>query len=604
MPPEGRPAAEAEVPHPLRRTAAAALLLAALLPAACAGTKPPATPASAPAAAAAARPGGDWVEGTLASLSLEEKAGQLVVARISTWHANLASDPARQMASLAKDVGVGGFIVSRGDPLETVETLNRLQGLAKVPLLVAADFEWGTGIQIPHGAVVLPGAMAVGATGSEADAEALGRVTAREGRAVGIHMTYAPVVDVNNNPDNPIINVRAFGEDPAMVGRLAAAYVRGVHEGHMLATAKHFPGHGDTAQDSHRELALVSGDRARLDAIELAPYRAAIAAGVDAVMVGHLSVPALDASGAPATVSEPIVTGVLRVDLGFEGLVVTDAMTMKGVADAYPPGEAAVRALLAGQDVILDTDRPAEVKAAIADAVRGGRLPARRLDDAVRRLLRAKQKVGLDRQRLSRPEAVWTEVADPADMDRMQDVADRAITLVRNEGGVLPIAPGRKVLHVTLSGDPVFEPLFALSEAEVRRRAPEAVTALVDPRTGKEELEDVLGKAREAEAVVVSAFVRVQAYKGTAALPDTLARFLESLVALGRPLVVVSYGSPYLLRQFPDVPAYLCAYGASPLLQKAALKAVFGEINTRGHLPVTLPGLYPRGQGIALRSAP
>jgi beta-N-acetylhexosaminidase len=559
--------------------------------------------AAATRAPQAPKPGAGWPERALRGLSLEEKAGQLIVTRINGYHLNLKSEAVRRIDAQVRELGIGGLIISRGDPLEMVTFLNRLQALARLPLLVAADFEWGAGVQAPHGATALPGAMAIGAAGSEELAEAHGRMTAREGRAMGIHMTYAPVVDVNNNADNPIINIRAFGEHPELVGRLAAAFIRGAKAGGMLTTAKHFPGHGDTAVDSHRALATIPADRERLGRLELSPYRAAIGAGVDAVMVGHLAVPALDPSGAPATVSKPIVTDVLRGELGFRGLIVTDGMEMRGITDAFEPGEAAVRALEAGQDVILISPDPQKAKDAIVAAVRSGRLSQARLDESVLRLLRAKQAAGLDRQRQTPADGVWTEIGDPDAIARLQELAERSITLVRNEGAIVPLAAAQRLLHITLSGDPVFEPLHNLPEAEVRARVPRAEAALLDPRTGREERERLLQRASDADAVLVSAFVRVSAYRGSAAMPDELAAFLKELTARARRLVVVSFGSPYLLRQFPEVPAYVCAYGQSAMAQRAAMRAVFGEIRVSGRLPVSLPGLFPAGHGLVVEPA-
>jgi beta-N-acetylhexosaminidase len=569
------------------KTAVVAVALAVV---SCAPTPRPAAPV----------PDDRWVTQTLRTLTLEEKAGQLIVPVFRGYLAHPDSPVAQKLEGLVRDLGVGGLILSRGDPLEVVGLLNRLQRMAKVPLLVSADLEWGAGIQVPHGATLLPYLMAVGAAGSEELAKAHGLYTAREGRALGIHMTYAPVVDVNVNPENPIINIRSYGEDPAAVARLGAAFIRGARAGGLLTVAKHFPGHGDTALDSHRELAVVGGDRARLDSVELAPFRAAIAAGVDAVMVGHLAVPAVDPSGVAATVSRPVVTDLLRGELGFRGLVVTDAMDMKGITDSLPPGEAAVRALEAGQDLILMSPDPVAARDAIVAAVRSGRLPETRIDESVARVLAAKARAGLHRARTSDPERVWTEIGDPVALDPMRELADRSITLVRNEGGVLPLARTAKALHVTLSGDAATEGQGSVVEAEVKRRVPSAETLVVDSRSSAEELAEAIEGARASEAIIVSAFVRVRAYKGTAAMPDRLSAFLTDLTALGKPLVVVSYGSPYLIRQFPGVPAYLCAYGHSPLSQRAAMKAVFGELETYGHLPVTIPGMYERGHGLRI----
>ncbi|MCM2254564.1 MAG: glycoside hydrolase family 3 protein [Vicinamibacteria bacterium] len=584
------------------RYRAAALSCAALLLTACAARSNPGTgtvPAPAPSpVAAVASPATGWVERTLASLTLEEKAGQVLMPVIRVHHANLASAEARRLEALVRELGAGGFIVSRGDPAETVETLNRLQRAARVPLLVAADFEWGTGVHILHGGTFTPYAMAIGATGDEQLARAHARMTAREAKALGIHMAFAPVADVNNNPDNPIIALRSFGEDPAEVSRLAAAWTRGAREAGLLTTAKHFPGHGDTGLDSHLVLATISADRARLDAVELPPFVAQVAAGVEAVMIGHLAVPALDPSGLPATLSAPIMTGLLREQMGFRGLIVSDAMDMGGVTGGFTPGEAAVRSLIAGNDVVLMSPAPEEAKAAIVAAVREGRLPLTRLDDAVRRLLETKALAGLDRNRETDPARIWTDVAHPDDLARMQELADRSLTLVKNDGGVLPLSNEAGILHLTLSGDPLYERLDASFEAEVRRRAPGTVSLTVEPRSDSEERAKVLEAARQARLLVVSAFARVRSSKGTAALPDDLAAFLREVLALGKPAVVISYGSPYLLRQAPEAPAYVAAYGHSGFAIRAVGKALFGEIPFVGQLPVTLPDLYPRGHGL------
>lgn len=570
-----------------------AVALAGLLAASCSARRT--------AGVAAPVEGADWVRTTLSAMTLEQKAGQVLMPVFRGYHVHPDSPYFQKLEGLVGDLGVGGLILSRGDPLETISILNRLQAQARIPLLVAADLEWGAGIQVAHGATLLPYAMAVGATGSEAMAEAHGRATAREGRALGVHMTFAPVLDVNSNPENPIINIRSYGEDPALVARLGAAFTRGARQGGLLTTAKHFPGHGDTSVDSHRALATVSGDRARLDTVELPPFRAAVTAGVDAIMVGHLAVPAVDASLVPATISRPVVTGLLRGEMGFRGLIVSDALDMRGITDAHPPGEAAVRTLLAGQDLLLMSPDPIEARRAVVDAVRTGRLPAARLDDAVRRVLQAKVKAGLHLPggRAASFDRLWRDLGDPVALEDVQAVADRSITLLRNEGGVLPLRRGGRVLHVSLSGDVGAEPLHDVADTELRRFAPEAETAPVDPRTPPAELEALIGRARSAEAILVSAFVRVRAYKGTAALPAELGGFMARLVALGRPLVVVSFGSPYLVTQFPTVPAYLCAYGHSPLSQRAAMRAVYGEIETTGRLPVTIPGLFARGEGMA-----
>src|SRR6266571_9216384 len=319
--------------------------------------RPPPSPAKAPAPPA---PSYRWARQTLARLSLEEKVAQMIGVRAFGLHYHPASEEGRRLRREVRDLGVGSVVVFESEVDSLPRLLNGLQALARVPLLVSADMERGISFRIRRGVVPLPYAMAIGATRSEEAARFTGEVTAREGRALGIHWAFAPVADVNNNPANPVINIRSFGEDPELVSRLVAAFVRGAREGGLLTTAKHFPGHGDTAVDSHLQLAKVGADRARLDAVELKPFRSAVEAGVDWVMMGHIAAPALDPSEAPATLSEPI-TDALRAQLGFRGLVVTDGMDMAGVRPAWT-GEAAVRAVRAGADMILLPPEPEDRK--------------------------------------------------------------------------------------------------------------------------------------------------------------------------------------------------------------------------------------------------
>ncbi|HET8646502.1 MAG TPA: glycoside hydrolase family 3 protein, partial [Vicinamibacteria bacterium] len=325
---------------------------------------------------------------------------------------------------------------------------------APVPLLIAADMERGMSFRIRRGVVPLPYAMAIGATGSEEAARFTGAIAAREGRALGIHWAFAPVVDVNNNPGNPVINIRSYGEDPELVARLAAAFIRGARQGGLLTTVKHFPGHGDTAVDSHLQLASIPGDRSRLDKVELLPFRRAIAAEVDSIMVGHIAAPALDPSGAPATLSEPMGVDLLRRDLGFRGLVVTDALEMQGVKAAWT-GEAAVRAIRAGADFILLPPQPNVAVQAIVRAVREGDLAEARIDASVLRILQAKERLGLHKNRKVDPAGIKKSVGRPEDVARALEIARSAITVVKNEGGLLPLRAEDplKILHLVMSSD-------------------------------------------------------------------------------------------------------------------------------------------------------
>src|ERR1700722_11591782 len=378
-----------------------------------------------------------WVSQTLKSMSLDEKIGQL----FAVWaYGSFLSTESQDYKDLLVDVEekhIGSFAIqTQGSPLgversqvyPTAVLVNTLQKHAKVPLLIGADFERGTGMRIDEG-TSFPYEMALAAAGRPEDAYTMGKITALEARAVGVPWIFSPVADVNSNPENPIINTRSFGEDPARVSEFVAAFVRGVEENGGLATAKHFPGHGDTSTDSHLDLPLVSGDLAHLDRVELAPFRAAIAAGTSTIMTAHLAVPALEPDpNVPATMSPKIMTDLLRGKMGFDGLVVTDALDMGGVTVRYPPGEVAVRSLLAGADVLLVPPVLDAALEAVHDAVASGRIPMSRLEEAVTRVLRAKAKLGLNKSKLVDLESLARDFNRPEFETAALEIADRGIT--------------------------------------------------------------------------------------------------------------------------------------------------------------------------------
>lgn len=588
----------------LRRSALPLRALLALLAlAACRSGAPPASgaaPPVAPPTAGAAAEG--WARATLARLDLSRKAAQMVMVRAYALPRHRDDPGHRALVAQVRELGVGGVVLFLSE-LDTVPLLlDELQAVAEVPLLVAADLERSLAFRVPEGPVPLPSAMAIAATRSEAAARFAGELTAREGRAAGIHWAFAPVADVNSNPDNPIVNLRSFGEDPELAGRLVAAFVAGAKAGGILTSAKHFPGHGDTAIDSHLELPTIAGDRARLERVELAPFRAAIAAGVDSVMLGHLAVPALDPSGRPASLSRPIATDLLRGELGFGGLVVTDAMEMRGVGAVWM-GEAAVQAVAAGADVVLLPEDPRVAIQSIVRAVEEGRLEAARIDDAVGRILAAKARVGLAASVAVDRAALRRDVGRPADAERAAAVARDAITLVRDTGGLLPLAAEQRlsILHLVLSSDWVNGAVGAgggIPGEELAARGVEIETRRLGPGLAREVADEILAAAAGRTHVLVSAFVRVTSSKGRADMDSSHAELIRRLAAAGHRVVVTSFGSPYLLAQFPEVGTYLCAYGSDTTSQRAAIAALFGEQAIRGRLPVTIPGLAAFGDGL------
>jgi beta-N-acetylhexosaminidase len=581
-----------------RSIAALPAVLLALGLSGCARMTPPAaSPRLAP-------PNRGWVARTLKRMTIEEKVGQLIACRFTAEFRN-ADDPAlREIETLVARDKIGGLILfAPARVYETAELANGFQRLAEVPLLLAADFEAGAAFRV-SATTAFPPLMALGAAGSEDLAYQMGRITALEGRAMGIHMTYAPVVDVNINPDNPIINTRSVGADPALVSRIAGAFIRGVQDHGMLATAKHFPGHGDTSEDSHSLTPVVTADRERLENVELLPFKAAVEAGVKAVMTAHLAVPALDPSGVPATLSAPIMTGVLREKLGFRGLIVTDALEMGGVTNAYSTEEAALRSLLAGVDMLLLPPEPAKVIAYLAAAARDGRIPVARLDASVRRVLEAKASLGLDRNRYVDIDELRRRVAPQAYLDQAARAFESAVTLVRNDGDVLPlaVAPDRLTI-LSLSSDRGDYFAGQPFVTAMKTRFPAAAAFYADGDTGQELLDQAFAQASTADAVVLALFSRLADRKGSVDLEPRHVELIRRLAELpdGPGIVAVSFGSPYFLRHIPEVDAYVCLYKNTPETQAVAARALAGELDISGKLPVSIPGLYPVGQGLVLK---
>jgi beta-N-acetylhexosaminidase len=480
--------------------------------------------------------------------------------------------------------------------------LNELQRLAKVPLLTSGNLEGGAGYVL-YGATRMPMAMAIGATGDERLAYEVARVTAQEGRAVGVNVNFYPVADVNNNPRNPIINIRAFGEDPATVSRFVAAYVRGIQENGQIATAKHFPGHGDVAIDSHLEMPVLDVTRERLQAVELPPFRAAVDAGVEAVMSAHIWLPQLEPEkDLPATLSKNVMTDLLRNDLNFRGIVFTDAMRMKGVTNTFENGDAAVRAVEAGADMLIGLPSVEDAFRAIGEAVRSGRISEKRIEDSARRVLRAKAKLGLTRpeNRYTDITALMTKVGIAKNRALAQRVSDAAITLVKDEQNILPLRPSPELRVVQIN---VLDtragwregPVGRILAAELPKRFPRAVTVQIDDQSTPTEYDLVRKLAQFADLLVINGFVRVADSKGTIDLNADQTRLLRDLAAMKKPLAFTSFGSPYVLTHIPELPSYAITYDTNPTAEMSAIRAITGEIPFQGRLPINLPALYPLG---------
>ena len=532
-----------------------------------------------------------------AALSLEEKAGQLFMSwSLSRTEAKEGATNHDQMLAWVRDAGLGGVILSLGTVDDAATLVQKLQAAAKVPLLLAGDFEGGVWFRL-KGGTELGNQMLVGATGSARLAEAMGRVTGEEAKALGFHFVFAPVLDVNSNPQNPIINVRSFGEDPQLVARLGSAFARGVRSAGLLACGKHFPGHGDVDTDSHLALAQVPGDGARLRAVELLPFAVASKDGLEAVMTGHLGVPGLgEDPNVPATLSKKILGDVLRGELGFTGLVVTDALEMKGVQNAFPPGEVAVRALLAGADVLLMPPDPLAARAAVVEAVRSGRVPMARLDDAVLRILRAKAKVGL----LSGGGAVaadWrSALRTPMAEGFADEIAARGLTLVRDRGGNLPLtkaAAADTVLVTLLDQEEGAGRRFEESCAEVCGLG----VVRLSGTSSAEAIAAGVAKVAAARRIVLALHVKVREYAGGVGLPPALRPVVEALRD-EQQVVAVSFGNPYLVQHLPAIDTYTCAFWSTERTERAAAAVLLGNAAVTGRLPVSIPGVAAAGTGL------
>jgi beta-N-acetylhexosaminidase len=548
------------------------------------------------------------VRSWMRSMTLRERVAQLVVLPFYGDAPNPRTEEYQKYLRWVRTMRVGGLIlvnrvqdgrVRSSEPYAMAVFLNRMQRAAKVPLLVAGDFERGDSMRL-ESKTLFPHAMAFAATRDPELSRYEGMVTAKQSLALGVPWILAPVADVSNNPDNPIINIRAYSESPDEVSANVRAFLAGAHSaGPVLVTVKHFPGHGDVTTDTHMALAVNNADRARLEKIELAPFRSAIADGVDSVMTAHLAVPSLDETGTPATLSAPILTGLLRKDMGFRGIISTDALDMAGITKQWPAGQAAVKAIQAGVDVLLMPANPEEAIEAVVSAVRRGDISRERIDESVRRLLAAKARLGLQRRRFVNPDRIMDQLDPPEDIQKAQEIADRAVTLVRNEGNVVPLGAKSRPCFLVLTESRGSQQGRRFS-AEVRRRMPAAPLTTLDPSASAADLDQAAANVQSCDVTIAAAFVSVAAYRGSVALAGGYPGLLNRILDSGKPLVLVTLGNPYVLRSFPKVAGYLTTYSTVQPSEIAAAKALFGEIAIQGHLPVTIPGLANYGDGLQL----
>lgn len=543
-----------------------------------------------------------WIDTTLAGLSLRERVGQMVMIWVLGDYTSSTDTSFILAVERIRRDKVGGVVMSLGSPIEVAAKVNALQRHAELPLLVSSDVEPGLG-RLEGGvfapgtlaagsATVLPSNMAIGATRRIEHAREAGRITGEESRAVGIHLAFAPTVDVNNNPANPVINVRSFGEDPLLVSAMGTAFVEGMQEAGVAATLKHFPGHGDTDTDSHNALPVVPASPERLYALELVPFRAAIDAGVAAVMSAHIALPAVTNDRTPATLAPEIMTGLLRDSLGFRGLVVTDAMDMRGVGQGYDNATSAVLAIQAGADILLmPPDVPGAIDAIVA-AVEAGRIDTTRIDASVRRILELKLRTGAIQRPIVPLDSLRDIVGQRAHREKALEIAGDAITLLRDERAELPLATAKPTLVITYAGetDVLAGRPFT---AEMRAALLAMRSARIGPTTPPARLDSLL-LGNGVDQIVVATFVRTIEGEGRFAIAEPVAKWIDSVAAL-RPVHVVAFSSPYVLREIPRVSGFVAAYGRGEAMERAAARAITGRGPLRGVAPTTLPGYFTAG---------
>ena len=591
------------------------LVFAALAIAACAGSPPPAQPSAPtqPAAPVVAQPAAPiiavrWKDSVLARLTLREKAAQMVWPTELGDYVNAGSARWERLRNNIEREKVGGFTMSVGSPMEIADKLNTMQSMSTVPLLIGADLEFGTGYRARGGfnngidlggAVLFPQQMALGAARDTALAYEQGRVTAREGRALGMHIVYSPILDVNNNPANPVINTRSYSEDPVLAGAMGAAFIRGVQDNGMIATGKHFPGHGDTGVNSHLALPVIEVSRERLDSVELVPFRAAIRGGVGAMMSFHGAMPALDSSNAPGTLSRAVLTGLLRENMGFGGLIISDAMDMRGVLDKYGAVEATKRAVAAGADILIQPLDVTQTIDALVAGVQEGRYTEARLDSSVSRILSWKEQLGLHRKATVDLANARRVVGDSSHLASARVAAERSVTLVRDSLHQVPLKLSRqaRVMSVTVARRTDLAAGGSFN-AELRRAYPSARVEFVDADDPSGKFDLLIAAADSVDAIVISSYVAHRWDVSTASAPAAFVKFVQRLVAKKKRPIVVSLGNPYLLQQIPDVPAYLVAWGGFPVSQTAAARALVGASAISGRLPISIPPVVKRGAGL------
>ncbi len=541
----------------------------------------------------------DSIQAQIDSMSLEEKVGQLFMVPIRARFYNEESPAFQQIKRWITQYHVGGISVYGGDAYAAARNIARFQAISDHPLLVASTMEWGIPMRIAGG-TRFPENMALGATRKPEYAYQEGVVTAKEMRALGFHIDFAPVMDVNNNPDNPIINVRSYGENPQMVADFGTQFIKGLQSEHIAATAKHYPGHGDTSTDSHLTLPYVNVGRARLESVELPPFKAAINAGVKVVMTSHIALPQMPSGDVPATLSPYLLRHLLRGRYHFRGVIVSDALNMGGIVNEYWPGEAAWRAVDAGVDILLLSPDLGLAYQTVLDAVHDGRLSEMQIDQAVHRILELKQFVRVNENRYPKISAINAAVGDTISKEKADEAFTESLTLVKDDSQTVPLDAGKidRAAVIIVTDDIKYGFPGNRFVQEIGRRIDHPRVIRISPETSPEMVNRLTEFLPRLDAIILGVFVRFRDHKGSIGLPPELSKMLTQLLSLNKPMVTVGFGTPYLLRYFPDAKTYLTTYSTSEESQTAAARGIFGEKPITGKLPVSLPAGYKFGHGL------
>lgn len=544
------------------------------------------------------KPSGDMIKKKLISMTLREKIAQMVVANAVPENFTESSADFKKFKKLCEETKVGGFIFFKGSSTDYVKLANKLQSFSDVPLLISSDFERGTKMRVTDGAL-FPTNMAIGAADNKELAYKMGLEVARETRLLGIQQNYSPVCDVNNNPNNPIINVRSFGEDPQLVSRMSESMIKGLQDGKVIATAKHFPGHGDTDIDSHNDLPQLNFTMDRMNSVELVPFKNAIEHNVMSVMIAHLAFPELESTpNIPASLSPSIVQGLLIDKMGFGGLVVTDALNMKGITKYFSTGEVAVMCVKAGIDLILMPLDEVTTVNAIEKAVNSGEISEDRINRSAEKILKAKEWLGLFENRYVQEADIYKVINTTEANDLAQQIADESITLVKDDKNALPFKTNNKTAIVIISegGEQDNTDYLRTIASDYFK---DNIIYSANSNTMDAELSGDLSSLENADNIIVAIYAKVRYGTGKISITSSNIDLVNRINSLNKNTAIISLGNPYLLKEFPDVQSYICSYGDSDYSIKASLKAVTGAVKFKGKLPVTITDKYKFGSGIA-----